>query len=137
MNIDITLPDDRASIVSAIANMIQSSLDDKSVRQHAELILDEYIVRTNHHIWMVGQCAKILKEVVIKYYHDTEMFDTNIEFHDYDKLHNPDILPECMGCARSYRAYCQKQSAVRISTLACRRHPELKFDRYHLTYICQ
>ena len=93
MNIDITLPDDRASIVSAIANMIQSSLDDKSVRQHAELILDEYIVRTNHHIWMVGQCAKILKEVVIKYYHDTEMFDTNIEFHDYDKLHNPDILP--------------------------------------------
>lgn len=93
MNIDITLPDDRASIVSAIANMIQSSLDDKSVRQHAELILDEYIIRTNHHIWMVGQCAKILKEVVIKYYHDTEMFDTNIEFHDYDKLHNPNILP--------------------------------------------
>lgn len=93
MNIDITNPDDRASVVSSIGNMIKSSLDARSIKQHADAILDEYIIRTNHHIWLVNQCAKILRDVVIKHGQDIEMFDTNVEFHDYDKLHNSDILP--------------------------------------------
>ncbi len=93
MNIDIAIPDDRARMISAIGNMIQSSLDERSIAQHAEMILDEYIVRTNHHIWLVGQCAKILRDIIISRGQDIEMFDTNVEFHDYDKTHNDEILP--------------------------------------------
>ena len=93
MNIDIAIPDDRARMISDIGNMIQSSLDERSIAQHAEMILDEYIVRTNHHIWLVGQCAKILRDIIISRGQDIEMFDTNVEFHDYDKTHNDEILP--------------------------------------------
>lgn len=93
MNIDIAVPDDRARMISEIGNMIQSSLDERSIAQHAEIILDEYIVRTNHHIWLVCQCAKILRDIIISHGQDIEMFDTNVEFHDYDKTHNDEILP--------------------------------------------
>ncbi|MBR1987879.1 MAG: GNAT family N-acetyltransferase [Clostridia bacterium] len=93
MNIDIAVPDDRARMISDIGNMIQSSLDERSIAQHAEMILDEYIVRTNHHIWLVSQCAKILRDIIISRGQDIEMFDTNVEFHDYDKTHNDEILP--------------------------------------------
>ena len=93
MSVDLSIQEDRDTIISSIANMIHASKNDLSIRQHAEQILDEFISRTNHHIWLVVQCAKILKEVAVAFGQDTEKLMLNCEFHDYDKLHNEEIIP--------------------------------------------
>ena len=80
-------------MLKEMVKYISSSKTEMSVMQVADSILHEYIKRTEHHIWLVGQCAGVLKDVLVDNGQDVAEFMSRVEYHDYDKLHNPKIIP--------------------------------------------
>ena len=79
-------------MLKEMVKYISASKTEKSVMQTADEILHAYIKRTEHHIWLVNQCAGILKDVLVRRGQDVGEFIARVEYHDYDKLHNPKII---------------------------------------------